>query len=212
MVVSSPDLELNQDSQFKTSVRERLRQYNPGFESTNGTGKKPVYSLLISESSYRETNDPSELGGAAGAVLAGTTAHAVLGDYLATGAAGFVGWLAGTFFFEEKFHVWTFEIRVRQRTSAQGLATIKSRHGNNVRVTQKSTDGDVDKVTSAEALDNVSKETVFNVASNVLERVRVFTVVVKGRGMNFSREDAAALAREKVAVGIPELLFGSTLF
>ncbi|MFQ5503728.1 MAG: glycine zipper 2TM domain-containing protein [Planctomycetota bacterium] len=208
--VYAPDL--GNDPAFLQSVAGALQASAGGnYRSTRGTGKKAVYEISVSQVTYEYSDDPSRMGGLAGAIIGGVVGNKVtkrknrVGGTI-IGAIG--GGVVGSELFKEKAHVWAFTVRLKQRTSAEGQKVLSGSGRNKAVETSGTGDVDFGQVANFDALESASRTNRFNVTSHTYEQTRSFAVIVKGQGLGFSKDDAMELAKKKIITELPGFVFG----
>ncbi|MGE3165615.1 MAG: hypothetical protein AB7O52_11960 [Planctomycetota bacterium] len=206
------------DDEFKSALAARIKDQasraGTEFKSVRGTGKKPVYSIKITQLDQQEGANFSAIGGITGAIGGAVVGYNVSGSHRGRNAwiGGGAGALLLAWMFGEEHYGWTFLVELSQRTSEEGQAVIQNKKGG-VKVEQAgSEDVDTGRISTFSDLEAATKDVTFNVKSNTYRQARSFSVFVKGSRVLLNKQKAANAAKALMLDKLPDYLFSEPLF
>lgn len=206
------------DDEFKSALAGRIKDQasraGTEFKSVRGTGKKPVYSIKITQLDQQEGAKFSALGGITGAIGGAVVGYNVSDKHRGRNAwiGGGAGALLLAWIFGEEHYGWTFLVELTQRTSESGQAVIQNKKGGVKVERMASEDVDVARISSFSDLEAATKDVTFNVNSNTYRQARSFSVFVKGSRVLLNKEKAANAAKALMLDKLPDYLFSEPLF
>lgn len=196
------------DETFRGQLVEKLRAASGGrYASMKGETKDPQFELLVTEMTNNDKFEPSTVGaivGGLGGAAGGAAADKWSGRGAAIGgvAGAAVGWLA----FSKQQDTWAFEVKFKQRTSAEGHGKLQQKQENKTNSGGAQT-GNTGLTAGGGSLNDQVKNVSFDVKSNCAVQTRYFAVAVEGGA--FSTQDGRKEAARKMLLDrLPGWLMG----
>jgi len=200
------------DEQFRGELVDKLRTAAGGrFTSMRGQEGEPQYELMVTEMTNNDEFEPSTVGAIVGG-LGGAGAGAAIDPRWRTrgaaiGAAG--GAAAGWLLFSKQQNLWAFEIKFKQRTSAEGRGRIDARQEHNTN-SGGGLAGNTGVSSAGGSLNEQTKTVQFDVTSNTAVQTRYVAVAVEGGA--FSTESGRSEAAKKLLLErLPGFLMGGNV-
>lgn len=184
------------DDAFRAQLAEKMRGAAGGrYVSMKGETKEPQFELLVTEMTNNNKFDPSEVGAIVGG-LGGAVGGAAADKWNARGAVigGVGGAAAGWLLFSKQQDTWAFEVKFKQRTSAEGQGKINQKQDNNTNSGGGQT-GTTGLAAGGSSASDQTKRVTFDVKSNTAVQTRYVAVAVEGGA--FSTEDGRKEAAKK---------------
>lgn len=199
------------DEEFRGELVSKLRETSGGrYVSMRGQQGEPQFELQVTEMTNNDKFEPSTVGAIVGGLGGAAGGAAADKRWRSRGATigGIGGAAAGWLLFSEQQNIWAFEVKFKQRTSAEGSGQINQRQSN-----ETGSGGNVQGNAGAfggSSVEEQTKRVTFDVTSNTAVQTRYFAVAVEGGAFSTEggRADAAkALLLER----LPGFLMGGNV-
>jgi len=196
------------DDAFKAQLAEKMRAASGGrYASMRGETKDAQYELIVTEMTNNDKFEPSTVGAIVGG-LGGAAGGAAADKWSVRGAAigGVAGAAGGWLLFSKQQDTWAFEVKFKQRTSAEGHGRLQQKQANNTNSGGAQT-GNTGLRAGGGSLNDQVKTVTFDVKSNTAVQTRYVAVAVEGGA--FSTEAGRKEAAQKVLLErLPGYLMG----
>ncbi|MCR9246419.1 MAG: hypothetical protein NXI31_15405 [bacterium] len=197
------------DKDFQKEFAQALRNTSAGrFVSMRGQTGEPQFELLVTEMTNNDKWEPSTVGAIVGGLGGAAGGAAADKRWRSRGAAigGAAGAAAGWLLWSKQQNLWAFEVKFKQRTSAEGRGKIEQKGGS-----ETSSGGSLQGVTGMGAGGTAFQEQVkrvdWDVTSNTAVQTRYFAVAVEG-GAFSSEAGRADAAKAALLERLPTFLMG----
>ncbi|MFO1077224.1 MAG: hypothetical protein U1E73_05805 [Planctomycetota bacterium] len=200
------------DTDFRTQLSGKLRETAGGrFVSMRDQTGDPQYELIVTEMTNNDKFEPSKVGAIVGGLSGGVGGAVADKRWRARGAAigAVAGAAAGWLLFSKQQNLWAFEVKFKQRTSAEGRGKIKQNQRNETS-SGGSLQGNTGVGSGGSSANDQTKVVDWDVASNCAVQTRYFAVAVEGGA--FSTEAGRAEAAKAVLLDrLPGFLMGGNV-